>query len=73
MTQLLEKAIAEAKTSPPEIQDAIANLILAELHDERKWQQAFGSTGDEQWDRLAESVRKEITSGDTEPLDNLLP
>jgi nucleoside-diphosphate-sugar epimerase len=73
MTALLEKAIAEAKKSPPEIQDAIASLILAELQDEEIWRQAFENTSDGQWDRIAEIVRTEIASGDTDSLDALLP
>lgn len=73
MTALLERAIAEAKKSPPEIQDAIASLILAELQDEEIWRQAFENTSDGQWDRIAEIVRTEIASGDTDSLDALLP
>ncbi len=73
MTALLEKAIVEAKKSPPEIQDAIAGLILTELQDEALWRQAFENTSDKQWDRMAEMVRTEIASGDTDSLDALLP
>jgi hypothetical protein len=72
MTGLLEKAIAEAKKSPPEIQNAIASLILAELQDEESWCLAFEKTTDKQWDRMAEKIRQEINSGDTEMLDKLL-
>jgi len=73
MTALLEKAIAEAKKSLPEIQDAIASLILAELRDEEIWRKAFENTSDTQWDRIAEMVRTEIDSDDSDPLDALLP
>jgi hypothetical protein len=73
MTVLLEKAIEEAKKSPPETQDAIAAFILAELQDEKNWQQAFRNTSEEQWDRIADMVRAEIKSGDTDALDTLLP
>ena len=72
MTELLEKAIAEVKKAPPEMQDAIGKLVLAELQDEPRWQAAFDQTSDEQWDRLAEKVRKEIASGETDSLDTLL-
>ncbi len=72
MTELLEKAFAEVKKAPPEVQDAIGKLVLAELQDELRWQAAFDQTSDEQWDRFAESVRKEIASGDTDSLDTLL-
>jgi hypothetical protein len=72
MTQLLEKAIAEAKKTPPEVQDAIASRILTELRDEEAWEEAFAKTRDGQWDRLAARVRDEIDSGDTDSLDELL-
>lgn len=72
MTQLLEKAIAEVKKTPPDMQDTIASLILAELQDELAWQKAFSNTSNTQWDRMAEMIRREIASGDTEPLDELL-
>ena len=72
MTQLLEKAIAEVRKSPPEVQDAIAGHILAELHDEQAWTTAFAQTSDGQWDKLAAQVRREIASGDTDSLDDLL-
>jgi hypothetical protein len=65
MTALLEKAIAETKKSPPEIQDAIAAHILAELKDEELWRQAFENTSDPQWDCIAAKVRAEIASKQT--------
>ena len=73
MTELLEKAFDEAKKAPPEVQDAIGKLVLVELQDELLWQRAFEQTSDEQWDRLAEMVRKEIAAGETDSLDTLFP
>jgi hypothetical protein len=72
MTQLFEKAISEVAKMPEEIQDAIASIILEELRDERKWQEAFSKTSNSQWDRMAEMVRGEILKGDTESLDDFL-
>lgn len=72
MTQLLEKAISEVTKMPEDIQDAIAGIMLAELEDERKWQEAFSKTTDSQWDRMVEMVRSEIQAGDTESLDEFL-
>ena len=71
MTKLLEKAFAEVKKAPPDVQDAIGRLVLAELQDELRWQAAFNQTTDEQWDRLAERIRKEIASGEMDSLDTL--
>ena len=41
------------------------------LKDEQAWTERFEATTDEQWDRLAESARKEIAAGDTD-YDQLL-
>lgn len=62
MTQLLEQAIVEArKLSAPE-QDAIAALILEELADDRRWDDAFARSQD-QLSRLAAKVRRDIADG----------
>ena len=62
MTQLLEQAIGEArKLSAPE-QDAIASLILEELADERRWDEAFaGSQG--RLAELAAKARRDVAAG----------
>jgi hypothetical protein len=67
MTELLEQAITEIGKLPAEEQDAIASRILAELADEQEWTTRFNATTDQQWDRLAELARQEISAGDTEP------
>jgi len=60
MTELLQQAITQIQELPPEQQDAIASRFLAELQDEQKWEARFMATTDEQWDQMAEMVRKEI-------------
>jgi len=72
MTSRLQRAFEEAQKLPPEAQDALAARILADLRDERLWDQSFRDTTDEQWDRLAEGVREEIASGDTEAIEDFL-
>jgi hypothetical protein len=72
MTQLLTKAVSQVEQMPPEIQDNIAALILAELEDQQQWQGAFSRTTDAQWDRMADLARADIDSGRTEPLDEWL-
>jgi len=72
MTKLLEIAIAEAKKAPSEVQNDIADLVLAALRDEARWGMAFAGTTDEQLDRMTEMVRDEIKRGDTEPIDCFL-
>jgi hypothetical protein len=46
MTELLEKAFAEASKLPPEEQEALAAWILEELASERRWDKAFASSQD---------------------------
>lgn len=73
MTTRLRHAIAEAETLPIEDQDAIASRLLAEVEDERGWASRFSATSDDQWDRIADQVRREVASGDVRPLDEVFP
>jgi hypothetical protein len=65
MTELLEQAITETGKLPAEEQGAIASRILAELADDQEWTARFNATTDQQWDRLSEIARQEISAGDT--------
>ncbi|WP_254172354.1 hypothetical protein [Planktothrix agardhii] len=65
MTELLKQVIAEIQELPADQQNAIASRLMAELKDEQRWTKYFESTTDEQWDRLADMVRQEISDGDT--------
>ena len=62
MTQLLEQALAQVQQLPQTEQDAIAALILEELADERRWDEAFAKSQD-QLARLAARAREEIRAG----------
>jgi hypothetical protein len=62
MTQLLEKALAQVSRLPDPEQDAIASLILDELADDRRWDEAFARS-QEQLGRLADRVRQDIRAG----------
>lgn len=62
MTQLLEQAIEAVRTLPSSEQDAIAALILEEIADERRWDEAFARS-QPQLARLAEKVRADIRAG----------
>ncbi|ACB52459.1 hypothetical protein cce_3111 [Crocosphaera subtropica ATCC 51142] len=73
MTELLEKVITELKKLPPDQQDAIASRWMDELKDEQQWTEKFESTTDEQWDKIADLVRQEISNGETTPLDKVFP
>lgn len=62
MTQLLEEAIARLQQLPPEEQDAIAQLIMAEMEDEQQWDEAFAHSQDKLTE-LAAKVRLDIQTG----------
>jgi len=46
MTPSLEQAVAEAAKLSPEQQDDFARWMLAELADERRWQESFDRSAD---------------------------
>ncbi len=71
MTKRLELAFAEAARLPEGEQDSFAELLLAELHDETKWQAALASRPDV-LARLANEAREDHRAGRTEPLEDLL-
>ena len=68
MTQLLEQVYERLSGLPATEQDAIAALILEELEDEAKWQQAFDHSADA-LARLAAEALAEHRAGRTRPLD----
>jgi len=73
MTTLLKRAVAEIEKLPIEDQDAIASRLLAEVEDERAWAARFASTTNEQWDRLAAEVRRDVATGGTRTLEEAFP
>ncbi len=67
MTRLLERAITEIQNLPPTDQDAIASLILEEIADDRRWDEAFAKSHD-RLAQIAEQVRAEIRAGKVQAL-----
>lgn len=68
MTELLERAIARLKTLSADEQDAIAALIMAELEDDRRWDEAF-SRSPEVLAQLAATAMAKYHAGKTQALD----
>ncbi|GBE91919.1 hypothetical protein [Nostoc cycadae] len=68
MTELLEYAISRLKTLPADEQDAIAAMILEELEDERRWDEAFARSPD-LLAKLASEAMAEYRTGKTQELD----
>ncbi|HEY2739015.1 MAG TPA: hypothetical protein VGK45_11470 [Thermoanaerobaculia bacterium] len=54
MTPLLEQAFEKVRDLPGPEQDTIATIILEELADEERWDEAFAKSQD----KLAELARK---------------
>jgi hypothetical protein len=68
MTELLEKAITEARKLSPNEQDALAALILEELADEARWAKSFGAS-QSLLETLADEALKELAEGKASPLE----
>jgi len=64
MTTLLEQAIDQLRKCTPAEQDTIAALILEELADDTRWEEAFAASRPE-IEQLAEKVRAQIRVGQT--------
>lgn len=68
MTQLLEKAFAQAAELPDQEQDALAALLLEELESEQRWADQFARSPDV-LARLAQDALADYHAGRTELLD----
>jgi hypothetical protein len=68
MTDLLERAFAEAAKLSPDEQDALAKRWMAELADEQAWAAKFADS-QEALAKLAREALAEDDSGLTEDLD----
>ncbi|KAM3101538.1 hypothetical protein ACKFKF_07290 [Phormidesmis sp. 146-12] len=68
MTELLERAIARLKALPTREQDAIASMILEELEDDLRWDEAFSRSPDTLAE-LAATAMDEYHAGKTQELD----
>jgi hypothetical protein len=71
MTELLEKAFAEAAQLPEDDQDKLARTLLEDLAAEEKWDEALSRSQDE-LATLADEALAEFEQGKTLPLDESL-
>jgi hypothetical protein len=71
MTSLLKKAFDAASSLPADRQDAIAKLVLAEIEDERRWDEAFAGSQEKLADMASEAVA-EHKAGKTRPMEEIL-
>jgi hypothetical protein len=68
MTQLLERAVKQISSLPDKEQDALAEMILAEVKSEKRWDEQFESSRDTLSDMAAEALAEE-KAGKTSDLD----
>lgn len=68
MTKLLEKAFSEASKLPEQEQNAIAEIMLAELASEQRWNDLFASSQD-LLAELAEEALVEHRAGKTQVIE----
>ncbi len=66
MTQLLKKAFAKASELPEQDQDAIAEIVLAELASEERWNDLFAKSQD-LLAELAQEALADHQAGKTQP------
>lgn len=71
MTELLEKAFAEASKLPQEAQDMLAKMLLDDLAAEEKWDETFAGSQDK-LAMLADEALKEYQNGRTKNLEEIL-
>lgn len=68
MTDLLEKAFAQASQLPAEDQDVIADWLLRELQSEARWDGSFAASQDA-LAKLGSEALAEHRQGKTQELD----
>lgn len=68
MTELLQRAFAEASRLPEEEQDSFAEWLLDELASEQRWQTAFARSQG-RLAELADEALGEFRAGRTRELD----
>lgn len=71
MTELLEKAFAEASKLPQDAQDMLAQTLLDDLAAEEKWDDAFAKSQDK-LALLAGEALAEHRSGITKAIEEIL-
>ncbi len=68
MTKLLEKAFSKVSKLPEQDQDVIAEIVLAELASEQRWNELFSNSQD-LLEELAEEALAEHRAGKTQYIE----
>lgn len=69
----VRRVVAIIEKLPPDEQDAVSERIAAELTDNAEWEARFDSTTEEQWDKMEEMVRRDVSARDSAPIENTFP
>lgn len=69
----VRRVVAIIEKLPPDEQDAVSERIAAELTDNAEWDARFDATTEEQWDKMEEMVRRDVSARSNAPIENALP
>lgn len=71
--EAVRRVVAIIKKLPPAEQDAVSERIAAELTDDAEWEARFAATTEDQWDKMEEMVRRDVSAGDNAPIEDAFP
>jgi hypothetical protein len=71
MTSLLKKAFDAASLLPVERQDAIAELVLSEIEEDKRWDETFANSQDMLADMATKAIA-EHKAGQTRSTEEIL-
>ena len=69
----VRRVVAIIEKLSPDEQDAVSERIAAELTDDAEWDARFDATTEEQWDKMEEMVRRDVSARGNAPIENALP
>ena len=69
----VRRVVAIIEKLPPDEQDAVSERIAAELTDDAEWDARFDATTEEQWDKMEDMVRRDVSARGNAPIENALP
>ena len=69
----VRRVVAIIEKLPPDEQDAVSERIVAELMDDADWDARFDATTEEQWDKMEEMVRRDVSARSSAPIEDAFP
>lgn len=66
----VRRVVALIEKLPPDEQDAVSERIAAELTDDMEWNARFEATTGEQWDKMEDMVRHDVSHRDRAPIED---